>query len=404
MKRIALFLVSAATLLLASCSKEVTGVSLDASEVTVEVGQEWHLTAMVMPEKAKNQAVAWSVAPEGIVSLQQDGTIVGLKPGKAVVTATTVEGGFTDECTVIVNGVAVDQSSLVFQVGDVANFNVACVSAYELTCTPDDIVALTQNEDGSWTASAKSDKTGVVTVEVKAENGETAQMSIEVLPELFVRMKPISTLSEDALLAGCKDIEYFSNRSVQWSYTVKSEGMTEVIPTTFTQEGENAKVSLGRYTDSAGKDKDCVITLKVVDEHGFEAELDVTSRAWTLTLFWLDSGATGDDQYVEVGDPSKFYYEDGGKLALALKAQDGSYYKYLTWIAQARLSANIKKIENSDNIWQDGYYTFRYKADLIPVDNVYAHLYVNSGIADKNITVTVGTYSQTLDFKDNNPR
>ena len=39
-----------------------------------------------------------------------------------------------------------------------------------------------------------------------------------------------------------------------------------------------------------------------------------------------------------------------------------------------------------------------------PVDNVYAHLYVNSGIADKNITVTVGTYSQTLDFKDNNPR
>jgi hypothetical protein len=404
MKRIALFLVSAATLLLASCSKEVTGVSLDASEVTVEVGQEWHLTAMVMPEKAKNQAVAWSVAPEGIVSLQQDGTIVGLKPGKAVVTATTVEGGFTDECTVIVNGVAVDQSSLVFQVGDVANFNVACVSAYELTCTPDDIVALTQNEDGSWTASAKSDKTGVVTVEVKAENGETAQMSIEVLPELFVRMKPISTLSEDALLAGCKDIEFFSNRSVQWSYTVKSEGMTEVIPTTFTQQGEIAKVSLGRYTDSAGKDKDCVITLKVVDEHGFEAELDVTSRAWTLTLFWLDSGATGDDQYVEVGDPSKFYYEDGGKLALALKAQDGSYYKYLTWIAQARLSANIKKIENSDNIWQDGYYTFRYKADLIPVDNVYAHLYVNSGIADKNITVTVGTYSQTLDFKDNNPR
>ena len=404
MKRIALFLAAVAALFLVSCSKEVTGVSLDASEVTVEVGQEWHLTAMVMPEKAKNQAVAWSVAPEGIVSLQQDGTIVGLKPGKAVVTATTVEGGFTDECTVIVSGVAVDQTSFIFQIGESATFNVTCASAYELTCTPDDIIALTQNEDGSWTASAKSDKTGVVAVEVKAENGETAQMSIEVLPKLFVRMTPISTLSEDALLAGCKDVEFFSNRSVQWSYSVKSEGMTEVIPTTFTQEGKNAKVSLGRYTDSAGKDKDCVITLKVVDEHGFEAELDVTSRAWTLTLFWLDSGATGDDQYVEVGDPSKFYYEDGGKLALALKAQDGSYYKYLTWIAQARLSANIKKIENSDNIWQDGYYTFRYKADLIPVDNVYAHLFVNSGIVDKNITITVGTYSQTLDFKDNNPR
>lgn len=379
-------------------------MSLDASEVTVEVGQEWHLTAMVMPEKAKNQAVSWSVAPEGIVSLQQDGTIVGLKPGKAVVTATTVEGGFTDECTVIVSGVAVDQTSFVFQTGESATFNVTSASAYEVSCTPDDIIDLVQNEDGSWTATAKGDKTGTVAVEVTAENGETAQISIEVISKLFVRMKPISTLSEDALLAGCKDVEFFSNRSVQWSYTVKSEGMTEVIPTTFTQQGESAKVSLGRYTDSAGKDKDCVITLKVVDEHGFEAELDVTSRAWTLTLFWLDPGAIGDDQYVEVSDPSKFYYDDGDSLALALKAQDGSFYKYLTWIAQAKLSANIKWIENSDNIWQDGYYTFRYKADLISVDNVYAHLHVNSGMADKNITVTVGTYSQTLDFKDNNPR
>ena len=299
---------------------------------------------------------------------------------------------------------SVSATELVFQIGDSKTFTVTAEGAYDFTCTPDDIIDLNQNEDGSWTATAKGEKTGVVTVAVNTEGGETAQMSIEVISELFVRMKPISTLSEDALLAGCKDIEFFSNRSVQWSYTIKSEGMTEVIPTTFTQQGESAIVSLGRYTDSAGKDKDCVITLKVADEHGFEAELDVTSRAWTLTLFWLDLGAIGDDQYVEVVDPSKFYYEDGGKLALALKAQDGSYYKYLTWIPQARLSANIKKIENSDNIWQDGYYTFRYKADLIPVDNVYAHLYVNSGIVDKNITVTVGTYSQTLDFKDNNPR
>lgn len=372
---------------------------MDASEVTIEVDQEWHLTAMVMPEKAKNQAVAWSVAPEGIVSLQQDGTIVGLKPGKAVVTATTVEGGFTDECTVIVSGVAVDQSSLVFQVGDVANFNVACVSAYELTCTPNDIVALNQNEDGSWTASAKSDKTGVVAVEVKAENGETAQISIEVISELFVRMKPISTLSEDALLAGCKDIEFFSNRSVQWSYTVKSEGMTEVIPTTFTQQGESAKVSLGRYTDSAGKDKDCVITLKVADEHGFEAELDVTSRAWTLTLFWIDTAAIGDDQYCEISDPSSSYYEE--ELAIAIKDQDGNLFDIITWLPQTKLSDNIKWIYEGTK-WVDGWYTF--KVEDIVYGNPYAHLYVNDGITDRNISATVGTYTQTIDFKGNGPR
>ena len=297
---------------------------------------------------------------------------------------------------------SVSASELLFQIGDSKMFTVTAEGTYDLTCTPDDIVALNQNEDGSWTASAKSDKTGVVTVAVNAENGETAQMSIEVLPELFVRMTPLSTLSEDALLAGYGDIEFFSNRSLQWSYAVKSEGLTEVIPTTFKQEGKTADFSLGRYTDLNGLDKDCVITITGVDEYGYEAELDVTSRAWTLTLFNIDSGAIGDDQYVKIDDPSNFYYEDGGSLALALKAQDGSFFKYITWIPLAKMSSNIKRVTTND-IWVDGFYTFPYLKDTSP-DNIYAHLYVNSGIADKNITVTVGTYSQTLDFKNNNPR
>lgn len=293
---------------------------------------------------------------------------------------------------------SVSATELVFQIGDSKTFTVTAEGAYDFTCTPDDIIDLNQNEDGSWTATAKGEKTGVVTVAVNTEGGETAQMSIEVISELFVRMKPISTLSEDALLAGCKDIEFFSNRSVQWSYTVKSEGMTEVIPTTFTQQGEIANVSLGRYTDSAGKDKDCVITLKVTDEHGFEAELDVTSRAWTLTLFWIDTAAIGDDQYCEMSDPSTSYYEE--ELAIAIKDQDGNLFDIITWLPQTKLSDNIKWIYEGTK-WVDGYYTF--KVEDIAYGNPYAHLYVNDGITNRNISATVGTYTQTIDFKGNGP-
>lgn len=293
---------------------------------------------------------------------------------------------------------SVSATELVFQIGDSKTFTVTAEGAYDFTCTPDDIIDLNQNEDGSWTATAKGEKTGVVTVAVNTEGGETAQMSIEVISELFVRMKPISTLSEDALLAGCKDIEFFSNRSVQWSYTVKSEGMTEVIPTTFTQQGESAIVSLGRYTDSAGKDKDCVITLKVADEHGFEAELDVTSRAWTLTLFWIDTAAIGDDQYCEMSDPSTSYYEL--ELAIAIKDQDGNLFDIITWLPQTKLSDNIKWIYEGTK-YVDGWYAF--KVEDIAYGNPYAHLYVNDGITDRNISATVGTYTQTIDFKGNGP-
>jgi hypothetical protein len=81
---------------------------------------------------------------------------------------------------------SVSEKELVFQVGDSKTFTVTAEDAYNFTCTPDDIIALNQNDDGSWAATAKDEKTGVVTVVINTEGGETAQLSVEVIPELKV--------------------------------------------------------------------------------------------------------------------------------------------------------------------------------------------------------------------------
>lgn len=297
---------------------------------------------------------------------------------------------------------SVSATELVFQIGDSKTFTVTAEGAYDFTCTPDDIIDLNQNEDGSWTATAKGEKTGVVTVAVNTEGGETAQMSVEVVPELKVAIDQIGIAVDiNALLAGFDELKLFSNRSVQCSYTVKTTGLTEVIPTSFKQENGVTYISLGRYTDSAGKDKDCVITIKGVDEYGYEGEFDVTSKAWTLTLFKIDYTYPGDEKYCEMSDPSTSYYEDEDELAIAIKDQDGRLFDVTKWMPQTILSNNLKLIYEGSK-WVDGYYT--YLVDDIVPGNPYIHLYQNDGITDRNISATVGTYTQTIDFKGNGPK
>ena len=82
----------------------VTGVSLDVDNMTLYVGgSSATLIPTVEPSGADNKNVTWSVAPEGIVTVDANGKVTPCKVGTAVVTVTTADGGFTDTCTVTVN-------------------------------------------------------------------------------------------------------------------------------------------------------------------------------------------------------------------------------------------------------------------------------------------------------------
>lgn len=78
----------------------VEGVSLSPESMEMYRGEARSLTAAVLPEDASEQRVSYSVEPEGIVSVDKDGLITALELGTATVTVTTLEGSFTDTCTV----------------------------------------------------------------------------------------------------------------------------------------------------------------------------------------------------------------------------------------------------------------------------------------------------------------
>ena len=81
----------------------VTGVSLDESSITLDVGGNQTLTATVTPEDATNKKVRWSSDKETAATVSEDGVVTAVAGGTAVITATTHDGLFTATCTVTVN-------------------------------------------------------------------------------------------------------------------------------------------------------------------------------------------------------------------------------------------------------------------------------------------------------------
>ncbi len=79
----------------------VTGIKLDATEVTVLVGSSKQLTASVFPQNATNKNLIWSTSDASIASVNQGGVISSIAPGEITITAKTVDGDFEATCLVV---------------------------------------------------------------------------------------------------------------------------------------------------------------------------------------------------------------------------------------------------------------------------------------------------------------
>ncbi|MCQ2071061.1 MAG: Ig-like domain-containing protein, partial [archaeon] len=84
----------------------VTGVTLDKTSVYFGIGETVTLVATVAPADAANKNVIWSSSSKAVVTVA-DGVLTAVSVGKATVTVTTVDGGFTATCEVTVTDVPV---------------------------------------------------------------------------------------------------------------------------------------------------------------------------------------------------------------------------------------------------------------------------------------------------------
>ncbi len=85
-----------------SCQSGVSGVALDRSTLTMEIGDTYRLTAIITPSNAQNRAVTWSSSNTRIASVDTTGRVQAVRVGQAMIRVTTVEGGYTASCLVTV--------------------------------------------------------------------------------------------------------------------------------------------------------------------------------------------------------------------------------------------------------------------------------------------------------------
>ena len=80
---------------------DVTGVSLNKNSTSITEGKTEQLTATVAPSNASNKSVTWGSSNTSIATVS-NGLVTAVSAGTATITVITVDGGFTDTCTVTV--------------------------------------------------------------------------------------------------------------------------------------------------------------------------------------------------------------------------------------------------------------------------------------------------------------
>lgn len=85
-----------------SVAPRVSGVALNKSTLTLDIGQKETLTASVKPSDASNKNVTFSSSSSKIATVNSSGAVTGVSEGTATITVKTSEGGYTASCKVTV--------------------------------------------------------------------------------------------------------------------------------------------------------------------------------------------------------------------------------------------------------------------------------------------------------------
>ena len=323
-----------------------TGVEVQET-ATVAIGESITLKAQVLPDYASNQAVTWKSSDENIAYVDENGVVVGKQEGTAIITVTTVDGGFTDKCTVSViisaQGITLNRTSVKLEAG----YNYQLVA----TVTPES----TTNKAVTWSSSdetvAKVNSNGLVTLLAGGEavitattvsGGISAKCTVTVIQNptgvevdsnvrnMYVGQVATLTATVLPLTATYRDVVWSTNNDK--IVTVTSKGLVTAV-----SRGTaiiTAKTKVGGYTATCAitvGDKVAVTGLSI-DASGLNMlkgdnrtilATITPSNASEKTIEWTSS----DISVATVNENGVVTAVGSGEAVITAVTRDGSYQK-----------------------------------------------------------------------------
>lgn len=174
-------------------SGKVNSVSLDASDIGVNVGQTHTLTATVSPASALNKNVSWSSSDETVASVTNEGVVTGVKAGTATITVTTEDGSKTASClvrvqsgsTIVPTNISLNKTSAEIEINGTVQLEATIkpenAANKNVTWSSSNTSVATVDSNGKVTGVAAS--TSPVTITAKTSNNLTATCSVTVTEE-----------------------------------------------------------------------------------------------------------------------------------------------------------------------------------------------------------------------------
>ena len=262
----------------------VSSVEFDYDFVEVNPGAEVALSVIVLPENATDKSLVWTSSDETVATVK-DGVVKGIKSGQAEITVKTVDGGFTDKCTVNIavhiQKVQLDNTSLELEVGQQSVLTPVFIPA---DATNKSVIWKTSDSNvadvSEGVVTAKNVGDAVITVETVSGH-LTATCAVKVKPKYYpvvsIKISEYKTnilLGETYKFAATLNPSFATDPTYTWSST-----NTEVL--TVDQDGVVTAVNLGTAdivvtsTDGNKTDK-CTVTVDPVPVESVEIVEHVT--------------------------------------------------------------------------------------------------------------------------------
>ncbi len=168
----------------------VTGITCDQKDVTLLDGATVKLNFTVLPEDASNKNIKIVSSDPSVATVENDGTVKGIKTGTAVITATTEDGEYSVSVNVRVffssNLVIYDTANesilagkeIIIGLKSVLNLTVIDVTDPSFKATAD-MIKVSEGNDAVSITTGDQDGTGFVTITAVSAGSANLTISFE---------------------------------------------------------------------------------------------------------------------------------------------------------------------------------------------------------------------------------
>ncbi len=245
----------------------VTAMELDKDSLTLTAGTSATLKPIFAPENATNKKVTWTSSAPNIATVK-GGVVTGRAEGEATITATSVDGGFTQTCEVlvepaVVTDITLSQTSLTLAVNEksalTATVNPLGYVSQEVSWSSSDATIASVDENGNITAL----KGGPATITATSKEDSTVKATCMVT--VIVPVESI-TLNKTSLSlnAGSSETLTITLNPANATYNVATWTSSNSSVATVDQNGKVTGVKAGNAVITAtagGKSATCQITV-----------------------------------------------------------------------------------------------------------------------------------------------